>query len=63
MFINIHSWERKRDLKKGISHPTGNIHLWAVPAVQCYLFPSVMPSANKCSVSAVLDDSLGLAMT
>lgn len=54
---------KEKDLKKGFSHLTTNICLWAPPVLHCYLFPSVMPSANKCSISAMLDDSLGLTVT
>lgn len=63
MFINMNSQGSKTYLKKGIGHPTTSICLWALPAIQCCLFPSIMPSANKCSVSAVLHGSPGLAVT
>lgn len=59
MFININSQGRKTYLEKGLVIPLPI----SVPAIQYCLFPSIMLSASKCSIFAVLHGSLGLAVT
>lgn len=59
MFININSQGRKTYLEKGSVIPLPK----SVPAIQYCLFPSIILSANKCSIFAVLHGSLGLAVT